>query len=449
MTGDSVSALHEWLQRVTFDDLPDDVRNAATACFLDLIAVAAAGRGTTLSRIACDHAVAQFAPGPGTTGARVLLDGRVASAAGAALAGGMTIDSVDAHDGHPLTKGHAGAAVLPALLALADAADGPPDGRELLTALVIGYEVAIRAGIALHATASDYHTSGAWNALGVVAVANRLWRRDEQHLREALGIAEYHGPRSPMMRCIDHPTMLKDGSGWGAMTGVSAAQLALAGFTGAPADTVAGADVGPLWSDLGRRWRVLELYFKPYPVCRWAQPAIAAALQVRSLNGGLVADDVVTIDVRTFHEATRLDHPEPATTEQAQYSLPFPVAVALVRGRVTVADIDGAALSDPEVLALSRAVRLVEDPALSARFPAERLAQATVRLRDGSVRTSDVLPAHGGTESPLTAEELAAKFDELAGEALGPRAEAVAAGIRGLHLGGDASDLLDQLLRSD
>ena len=119
-----------------------------------------------------------------------------------------------------------------------------------------------------------------------------------------------------------------------------------------------------------------------------------------------------------------------------------------MRGRVTVADIDGAALSDPEVLALSRAVRLVEDPALSARFPAERLAQATVRLRDGSVRTSDVLPAHGGPESPLTAEELAAKFHELAGEALGPRAAAVAAGIRALHLGGDTSDLLDQLLRS-
>ena len=170
----------------------------------------------------------------------------------------MTIDSVDAHDGHPLTKGHAGAAVLPALLALADAADGPPDGRELLTALVIGYEVAIRAGIALHATASDYHTSGAWNALGAVAVANRLWRCDERHLREALGIAEYHGPRSPMMRCIDHPTMLKDGSGLGRddrrQRGAAGARRLHRGTCrhGGRCGRVAGS--GPTWAGGGACW---------------------------------------------------------------------------------------------------------------------------------------------------------------------------------------------------
>ena len=242
------------------------MQRTATRCLLDLAGTGAAGGATALSRIARDHAVAQFGPGAGTRGARLLFDGRVASAAGAALAGGMTIDSVDAHDGHPLTKGHAGAAVLPGLLALVDGGGLALDGRELLTALVVGYEVALRAGIALHATASDYHTSGAWNALGVAAVANRLWGCDERHLREALGIAEYHGPRSQMMRCIDHPTMLKDGSGWGAMTGVSAAELARAGFTGAPARHRRGATRWPRSGPTSAgRWRILELYFKPYP----------------------------------------------------------------------------------------------------------------------------------------------------------------------------------------
>ena len=88
--------------------------------------------------------------GTGAGGARILLDGRRASPAGAAFAGASTIDAFDAHDGHPLTKGHAGVAVLPALLAVADA-EGGGDGRDLLAALVLGYEVAIRAGIALHA----------------------------------------------------------------------------------------------------------------------------------------------------------------------------------------------------------------------------------------------------------------------------------------------------------
>ena len=158
--------------------------------------------------------------GTGAGGARILLDGRRASPAGAAFAGASTIDAFDAHDGHPLTKGHAGVAVLPALFAVADA-EGGGDGRDLLVALVLGYEVAIRAGIALHASVPDYHTSGAWNALGCAAVAARLLGLSADATRHALGIAEYHGPRSQMMRCIDHPTMVKDGSGWGAFAGVT------------------------------------------------------------------------------------------------------------------------------------------------------------------------------------------------------------------------------------
>ena len=443
MSGDAVAELHGWLHGLTWDDLPQEVQRTATLCLLDLVGVAAAGSATSLSRIAGDHAVSQFGPGTGTRGARLLFDGRVASAVGAALAGGMTIDSVDAHDGHPLTKGHAGAAVLPGMLALVDAGGLSLDGRELLTTLVVGYEVALRAGIALHATVPDYHTSGAWNALGVAAVANRLWDSDERHLREALGIAEYHGPRSQMMRCIDHPTMLKDGSGWGAMVGLSAAELARAGFTGAPAVTVEDDDVGEIWSDLGRRWRMLELYFKPYPVCRWAQPAIEAALAVRE---GVAPDDVDEVEVRTFHEAARLAVAEPATTEEAQYSLPFPVAVAVARGRVAAADVDGATLPDPVVLSLSRRVRLVEDPALSARFPAERLAQVTLRLRDGTVRVSDLLPARGAPENPLTDADLSAKFHELADGPLGARALELEQVITTLPERSDTDELRDLAL---
>ena len=84
-----------------------------------------------------------------------------------------------------------------------------------MTRLVIGYEIATRAGLALHASVSDYHTSGAWNALAAAAIGARALKLDADWTRHALGIAEYNGPRSQMMRCIDHPTMVKDGSGWG------------------------------------------------------------------------------------------------------------------------------------------------------------------------------------------------------------------------------------------
>lgn len=441
----SVSRLHSCLAELTFAELPVEVQRMATRCLLDLSGTAAAGATTRLSGIIRDHAVEQFAAGPGAPSARILFDGRRASPTGAALAGGMTIDSIDSHDGHVLTKGHAGAAVLPGLLSLVDSAEQPITGSELLTLLVIGYEVAIRAGIALHATAPDYHTSGAWNALGVVAVAGRLWGLDEGRLRHALGIAEYHGPRSQMMRCIDHPTMLKDGSGWGAMTGVSSATLAANGFTGAPALTVEEDAVREIWDDLGERWRILEMYFKPYPVCRWGQPAIEAALELRRQHG-FVADDVAALDVFTFHEATRLGQHEPATTEEAQYSLPFPVAAALVRGGLVPNDIAGEALTDEAVLAVSRRIRLIDDPALSARFPAERFARIRVELRDGMVVESGTLSARGDAEAPLSDREIATKFHALADGPLGPRAELFEELVFATPGAADVTSILDALL---
>src|SRR6202043_2989572 len=94
---------------------------------------------------------------------RMLFDGRRASPAGAAFAGATTIDSFDAHDGHVLVKGHAGVVVLPTLLALVDSG-AACDHREFIPSLVLGYEIATRAGMALHAGAAEAHCSGSWNA---------------------------------------------------------------------------------------------------------------------------------------------------------------------------------------------------------------------------------------------------------------------------------------------
>ena len=441
-----VAYLHAFACETPYAALPSAVRRMAQRCLLDLAATGAAGLATPLSRIIRDHAVRGFGAGEGAPRARLLFDGRRASPMGAALAGGMTIDSFDAHDGHVLTKGHAGAAVLPGLLALTDAGPRPISGPTFLTALAIGYEVAIRAGIAQHATAPDYHTSGAWNALGVAAMAARSWGLDAERLRQALGIAEYHGPRSQMMRCIDFPTMVKDGSGWGAMCGLSAAYLAADGFTGAPALVVESEKVAPFWADLGTRWRILELYFKPYPVCRWAQPAVEAALALRR-DHRVDPAAIASVEVETFHEAVRLDQHRPATTEEAQYSLPFPVAAAIMRGRLAPTDVSGDALSDPAILAMSGRIRLVEAADLNARFPAERFARVRFTLTDGRVLASDTLPARGDAERPLTDQEIIDKFHELADAPLGrDTADRLLDAIETLPGQDDVTPLLDLLL---
>ena len=168
--------------------LPDTVAHQTRRCLLDLIGVAAAGSRTKLAGLIAAHAADQF--GAGAKPASILFDPqkRTASAAGAALAGGMTIDAIDAHDGHPVTKGHAGCGLFPALLALAETErpDMPLDA--LLAHLALGYEIAIRCGIALHATAPDYHTSGAWVAVGIAATGGLMLGADRQTMRHAMGM---------------------------------------------------------------------------------------------------------------------------------------------------------------------------------------------------------------------------------------------------------------------
>ncbi len=428
---------------IAFDALPGDVVAQAQRCLLDVIGVAAAGRRTQASAIAHAYAVAQLG---GDRSARIVFDGRCAGLAGAAFAGATTIDAIDAHDGHVLTKGHAGVAIVPALLALADSQ--PFDAREFITSIVVGYEIATRAGIALHASVGDYHCSGAWNAIGCAAVAARAWNLDRDRIRHALGIAEYLGPRGQILRACDMPTMVKDGSGWGAHAGISAAWLAREGFTGAPAITVERAAVH--WNDLGSRWRIREQYFKPYPVCRWAQPAVEAALALRR-DHRIDPASIAHVEIDSFGEAVALGRgcAFPATTEEAQYSLPHPVAAALVFGRVGVDEITPPALGDAQVRRLVAAMTVREDAGFSARFPQERWARVRLLLDDGRTLASAPARTRGDADTPLDDSELRDKYHALADPVLGnARAARIEAAVERIaHDPPVLHSLLDDLLR--
>jgi 2-methylcitrate dehydratase PrpD len=445
----SSSDVAGFARRLEYPDLPGDVVAQAQRCVLDLIGVAAGGSRGPGAAIVNAYASAQLRGLH--RDARILFDGRRAGLAGAAFAGATTIDALDAHDGHVLTKGHAGVAVLPALLAYLDGGIGAPrvDGREFLTCIALGYEIATRAGIALHATVADYHCSGAWNALACAALGGRLLDFDDLKMRHAFGIAEYFGPRGQILRVCDAPTMLKDGSGWGAQVGVSAALLAHDGFTGAPAVTVESSDALAVWSDLGETWRIREQYFKAYPVCRWAQPAIEAALALQRAHA-FAHDDVAAVGIDSFREAIDLGSQcrHPATSDEAQYSLPYAVAAALVHARLGAAEVGAAVLRDPRVVRLIDAMTVTEDAGFSRRFPAERWARVRITLRDGRTLVSEPARARGNPENPLSDDELRGKYHALAEPVLGAaRAARIEALVDGLPYDASAlSALVDELL---
>ncbi len=420
----SLARATDFALRLRPGDIPAPVMARAARLLLDTLGVCIAASALEAGRLARDTAHRIYNAPQARDRATLLFDGRTASRPGAAFAAATQIDNLDAHDGYNPTKGHIGVAAIPALIAEAEhCAD--LTGPDALAALVVGYEIAGRAGIALHASVSDYHTSGAWNALGVAAIAARLRGMSAASLRQAWGIAEYHGPRSQMMREIANPTMLHDGSGQGALVGLSAATLAEAGFSGAPAITVEAPESAAFWSDLGKVWQVEGQYIKPYPVCRWAHAAIDGASEIRAAHR-FGPGEIERVEVRSFDYAVRLFPGLPATTSEAQYSLPFAVAAMLVHGQLGVAEITGDGLRDARVAALLPRIAIISDPRHEARYPEGRWADVTVVLKDGRRLVTGDIHARGGPENPMSDAELIRKFLDFAGPVVGiARAEAI------------------------
>ncbi|MCF7888512.1 MAG: MmgE/PrpD family protein, partial [Victivallales bacterium] len=339
---------------------------------------------------------------------------RTVSAIGAALAHSITIDGLDIHDNYNAAKGHAGVALVPAMFAALAKSKRNINGKEFLTTLTVGYEIALRAGLALHATACDYHTSGAWNSLGCASIVARMLELNDEQTRHALGIAEYYGPRSQMMRCIDHPTMLKDGSGWGALSGVSAGILAKNKFTGAPALTVESDEVSKLWSDLGEKWYTPEQDFKKYAVCHWAQPALACVLELIH-NYNLQSENISEIHVHTFNEATHLSTRRPQKTEEAQYSLPFSVAAATVFKQLGPEELSGSALNHPEILKCIDKIKIFDDEECNEKFPELQTAWVKIIADDGrEYVTEPKLAPWDAAGIPATDDDIIKKYFWLA-----------------------------------
>ncbi|GIT85356.1 MmgE/PrpD family protein [Roseobacter sp. OBYS 0001] len=438
-------AFHDFAHDLEYDQLPEQVLTVLRRSFLDTMGVAAIGSTTEMAAIARQGATALF--GAGSAGAaRVLMDGTPLSPAGATMAGAFTIDSVDAHDGTSPCKGHAGSAVFPALLAFADTRQDMR-GSDFALLLAIAYEVSYRAGLAQHASCADYHTSGAWTAVGVATALACGLDSSAHAIRQAAGIAEYHGPRSQMMRCIEHPTMLRDGVGWGAPTGVTAAYLAQAGFTGAPALTC--EDAPAYWNDLGTRWRLVEdTHYKPYPCCRWAHPSIDAARDLMRTNN-LTHGNIAKVDIKTFHYATQLAGHRPKTPDEFAYSIAFPVAAMIVRGQLGAAELTNDTLNDPDILRISHATTLIDDAHLTKISAGKRWAQVTLTTTDGTVYASAPRTPRGDADDPLSDTEISDKFhlftDPVKGRDQAHRIEQLC--IRFDSLNAEAfSELLDLLL---
>ena len=379
--------------------------------------VAIAGTRTPMTQVSARFGYEHFASGKCT----VIGSRRSLSVTGAAWVNCNAASALDLDDGHRMAMGHPGAAVIPAALAIAETSGAT--GRELLAAVVAGYEVAVRASVARVPWYKDrMYSSGIWGVFGVAAAAGKLLGFDEATLQSAIGNAASHGSFPPGGLQANY-SMVKEVIGWAGMTGCASALLAQQGFIG-PEDVM---DYSGRWDtaklvdglDKPERYAILSTYFKPYAVCRWAHSSVDAVLDLMARHS-LRPGEVQKILVETFYEVTRLVNYAPRNAIAAQFSIPFALAVALLHSRIEPEDVSEENLQKPEVLDLARKVEVVVDPEINSQFPTKTVARVTIHTTRGQFQTTVEYP-RGNPENPLRDDELRAKFRSLTAKIVGEK----------------------------
>lgn len=391
-------------------EVPQLALDHAKLAVLDLVAAALAGARTRVAQIS--HRAARQVWNAGA--APVWFSGNRLNAPGAALANATSASALDLDDGHRAASGHPGAAIIPAVLATASAHSCEPE--RILPAIVLGYEVAVRAAAARDFPALTTLVSGPWVGYGVAAAAS--WLRDlpAASIEQALAIA---GATAPNLSAIAYSKVMgnhiKEGIPWATASALAAVDFAVGGFTG-PTDLLdndAIFDRQTLLNGLGEGWAIQGIYFKPYGCCRWAHAAIDAVLALQA-EFGFAAADIRSIEIDAFSWALRLNNETaPQTEESAQYSIPFCAALALTRGADALVEIGPGALADPATIALAAKVRLAVDPVYDAMFP--RQVPSRVRIRtDNGVLTREVVDPLGEPSNPMDRARLLHKFTRVA-----------------------------------
>ncbi len=371
----------------------------------------------------------------------------------AALVNGSLGNIFEMDDVHRTSIVHPGDVVIPAALAVAER-----DGIgtvPFLDAVVGGYEVAVRVGLA--AGRGHYRTwypTATCGVFGAAAAAAVLEGLDGEGTADALGQAGMQA--SGLWQCRVEPTHSKQlAAGRAAQSGVIAADLAKLGLAG-PRQILEGThgffaaacpDAQPqrATADRGAPWKMLDTSFKPWPACRHAHPAIEAVLSIRD---GLDSGAVAGIDIFTYLEAVEFcDKPAPGSVDEARFSLQHCAALALVKGPPELSDFEAEGLVDAAVAALRDKVTVKEDAEFTKDFPERYGARLEVRLGDGERRQASVATAKGDPENPMSGPEIEAKAQaNMSAAGLGrEQVERLIAACRALADGGPIAALGDVL----
>lgn len=338
----------------------------------------------------------------------------------AALLNGTAGTWLELDEGNQFARGHAGIHVVPAGLAVGE--ERGVLGKDFLTAVVLGYEIAGRIGISSKLRMT-MHPHGSWGTIGAAVAVGKLMKLNNEQMKMLMNVV------SSMTLATSRKTMLEGGTvrnlyaGVSGYMGILAYHLLRSGFTG-EADGI-GSVYGGVVSDsfspemmveeLGSRYEITRNYFKEYACCRYNHSSLDAIYKVmeRQKGGKLDPKSIESIKVETYSLAAQLCDKNPDNMLAAKFSVPFAIATTIIHGNSGVASFLPDKVNQPKIKALAARVDVVEKPEFTQMMPSRRPSAVTVRLKNGEAFTETVFISKGDIENPYTTEQLEAKFLDL------------------------------------
>jgi len=411
---DYLNEVVSYVCRTTFDDLPEEVVHRSREVLADTLAVIAAGAQEEEMK-----ALGQRLERGRDKGTAAMIGAQTRTEPGkAALFNGTAGTFLELDEGNQFGRGHPAIHVVPAALAMAEEHHLP--GRDLLTALVLGYEVGTRIGIACKIRMS-MHPHGTWGTVGAAVAVGKLMGYDQGRMKEIINVSSSLGLATSRRTMLEGGTVRNVYAGVSGQMGILAHDLVESGFTGEAdgLNTVYGSVVSDTFreeiitEELGRRFEIARNYFKVHACCRYNHGTLDALEQIMA-GKAFKPEDIERVDVETYSLAAQLCDQKPQNMLAAKFSIPFAVATTLVHGSTGTGSFRPEAVQLPSVKDLAGRVFVKEDPEFTAMMPARRPSRVKVTLKSGERLEAEVTMNKGDFEDPYGTADLEKKYHSLA-----------------------------------
>ncbi|MFZ7126450.1 MAG: MmgE/PrpD family protein [Desulfobacterales bacterium] len=446
-------------QELSYENLEESVSERVRYLLLDFIGVAIRGSRTESSQVMQRFLSVNHTPPPG--GVPVIGTRMRAEASFAALANGAASHSIELDDVVNAASLHPAVTVMPAALS-AGYLSGC-SGRELVEGIVAGYELTVKLGIALDPAAhyaQGFHPTGTCGCFGAALAAAKILKLDEDQTARALGIAGSQAAGS-LEFLADGSFTKRLHAGWAAHAGLTAALMAREGFTG-PTSIIEGrlgflhayspaSKPEKVLEGWGDPYEIMKTSIKPHACCRYKQGPIDCILGIIREHG-LAEEDIEKVVVSVLKAGKALvaeprdSKIHPKSIVDAQFSMPFGAAMAIIFGRAFLDQYCQENIDSQRVCDMMRRVYCVDNAELEKEFPRKWPAEVEIVTRDGASYRMRLEYPKGDPENPLSWEEIIEKFNDLASAVFGAEQRSLIIGrVRAIEEESNIARFMDSL----